>query len=114
MGQSIEVVVIGIDEELGRLNLSIKQLSEDPFSLVAEKFPTDEVVKGEILNVSEAGVSVKLAEGVEGLLPAAKMEANVNYEVGQTITVLIDSVDVRKRRINLAPFVTSTEGLIYK
>jgi len=114
VGQSIEVVVIGIDEELGRLNLSIKQLSEDPFSLVAEKFPTDEVVKGEILNVSEAGVSVKLAEGVEGLLPAAKMEANVNYEVGQTITVLIDSVDVRKRRINLAPFVTSTEGLIYK
>lgn len=114
VGQDIEVVITGIDEELGRLNLSIKQLSEDPFSKLAEKYPADEVVKGEIVEVSEGGASIKLAEGVIGLLSAAKMESDVQYEAGKTITVLVDSVDLKRRRINLAPFVTSTEGLIYK
>ncbi len=114
VGQTVEVIVTGIDEELGRLNLSIKQLSEDPFSKLAEKFPVDEVVKGQIEEVSGEGVLIKLAEGVNGLLPTTKMEAGYKYEAGQKITVLIDSIDTKRRRINLAPFVTSTEGLIYK
>lgn len=113
-GQTIAVVVTGIDEELGRLNLSIKQLSQDPFSKLVEKFPVDEIVKGEVIEVFEDGVLIKLTDSINGLLPAAKMEAGSKYEAGQKITVLIDSVDVKRRRINLAPFVTSTEGLIYK
>ena len=56
----------------------------------------------------------KLAEGLEGLLPASKMEPGANYEAGKSMNVLVDSVDIQRRRINLAPFVTSTEGLIYK
>lgn len=113
-GQNIEVKVLGIDEELGRLNLSVKELSEDPFSKLAEKYPVDEVVKGEITSVTEAGVTIKLEEGIEGLLSASKMEPSQNYPVGKTITILVDSVDSKRRRINLVPFVTSTEGLIYK
>lgn len=112
-GQDLEVLVIGSDQNLGRLNLSIKQLSEDPFSKLVEKYPADEVVKGEITNVAEDGVLIKLEEGVEGLLPALKMGSQ-NYEVGAKITVLVDNVDPKRRKINLAPFVTSTEGLIYK
>lgn len=121
VGHEIEVLVTGLDEELGRLNLSIKQLSEDPFAKVAEKYPTDEVVKGEISSVSEAGVVVKLGEiegpvpsVVEGFLPASKMDPAIRYEVGKELTLLVDSVDTQRRRVNLAPFVTSTAGLIYK
>lgn len=112
-GQQVTVKVLGLDEELGRLNLSIKQLTEDPFAKLAGKFPVDEVVKGEITGVSEAGVTVKL-DGVEGFLPASKMQSGSSYEVGKTATFLVDSLDIHKRRINLAPFVTSTAGLIYK
>lgn len=114
VGQTTEVVATGIDEELGRLNLSIKELSEDPLSKLVEKYPTDEVVKAEVLSVSDDGVIFKLEKGVEGLLPGSKMEPGVNYEVGKSLNVLIDSVDSKRRKINLAPFVTSTEGLIYK
>lgn len=118
----IEVMVIGIDEELGRLNLSIKQLSEDPFGKLAQKYPADEVVKGEITAVSDAGAAVKLEDpsgelgtsGLEGFLPASKMDQDTIYEVGKSITLLVDSVDSKRRRINLAPFRTSTAGLIYK
>lgn len=114
VGQEIEVVISGIDEELGRLNLSIKQLSEDPFAKLAEKYPADEVVKGEIISVSGLGVIVKLEDGIEGLLPAPKMDVNTTYEVSKSITLLVDNVDTARRKINLAPFVTSTAGLIYK
>lgn len=110
----IEVMIIGIDEELGRLNLSIKQLSEDPFGKLAQKYPADEVVKGEITAVSDAGAAVKLEGGLEGFLPASKMDQDTIYEVGKSITLLVDSVDSKRRRINLAPFRTSTAGLIYK
>lgn len=112
-GDQIEVLVIGLDEDLGRLNLSIKQLTQDPILKLADIYQADDVVKGEITEVSKEGVLVKL-DKAEGFLPASKMNADTNYEVGKSITVLVDSVDRKKRRINLAPFVTSTEGLIYK
>lgn len=113
VGDEVAVLVLGFDGDLGRLNLSIKQLSEDPFAKLSEKYPADEVVKGEVISVSDAGVVVKL-DRIEGFLPASKMDPKVSYEVGQTLTLLVDSVDIRKRVINLAPMITSTEGLIYK
>ncbi len=114
VGQELEVLVVGLDEELGRLNLSIKQLSDDPFAKVAENYPVDEVVKGTVSAVSEKGVAIQLEDGLEGFLPASKMDQNITYEVGNVATWLVDSVDLQRRKINLAPFVTSTAGLIYK
>lgn len=114
VGSEIEVLVTGLDEELGRLNLSIKQLSEDPFLKLVDKYPVDELVKGEVSEVSDAGVVVALAAGIEGLLPASKMKSDTTYEVGKSMSFLVDSVDIQRRKINLAPFITSTEGLIYK
>lgn len=113
VGQELDVVVAGLDEELGRLNLSIKQLSEDPFAKLAEKYPVDEVVKGTVSAVSDKGVTVALESGIEGFLPASKV-SGTTYEIGKEITALVDSVDAQRRKINLAPFVTSTAGLIYK
>lgn len=113
-GQEIEVLVTGLDTELGRLNLSMKHLKEDPFSKLAEIYPADEVIKGEIVAVNDDGVTIKLADDVEGFLPASKMDTETKYEVGTKMSFLVDGVDTKKRRINLAPFVTSTEGLIYK
>ena len=114
IGEEIDVLVLGVDEDLGRLNLSVKQLSQDPFVLLTAKYQADEVVKGEVTSVSEAGVSVKLEEGIEGLLPASKMNSDTIYNVGETVKLLMGSVDAKRRRINLIPMVTSTSGLIYK
>lgn len=113
-GEEVEAQVLGIDEELGRVNLSIKHMSEDPFGKLAEKYSTDDVVKGTIIEVSDAGVTVKLEGGVEGFLPAAKMDADTKYKAGVEMSFLVDSTDSNRRRVNLAPFVTSTAGLIYK
>lgn len=112
-GMEVETLVLGVDEDLGKLNLSIKQLSEDPFLKMAEKYPTDEVVKGEITGVTDLGVAVALEEA-EGLLPASKMDPDTKYEVGKPMSFLVDGIDASRRKVNLAPFVTSTAGLIYK
>lgn len=114
VGEELPVLVIGLDSELGRLNLSVKQLTEDPFAELAQKYPADEVVKGEITAVTDTGAVVKFEDGLEGFLPASKMEAGSTYETGKIVTLLVDSVDTRRRKINLAPMITSTAGLIYK
>lgn len=109
----VEAKVIGKDEESGRINLSIKALLEDPFSKLSQEYKVDEVIKGEVSNVSPSGVVVKLKDNIEGYLPTSKM-GKVDFEVGKPMNFLVDSVDNVRRRVNLAPFVTSTSGLIYK
>lgn len=113
VGEETLMLVTGLDSDLGRLNLSIKHLEEDPFSNLTDKYPADEVVKGEITAVTGDGVSVKIGE-MEGFLPVSKMDPDNKYEVGKQIKLLVDSVDSKRRRVNLAPMITSTEGLIYK
>lgn len=113
-GQKVEAMVLGIDENFGRLNLSIKHLLEDPFIKILEDYPADEVVKAEISSISEGGLFLKLADGVDGFLPSSKFDPGASYEAGKSMTFLVDSVDTHKRRVNLAPFITSTAGLIYK
>lgn len=114
VGQELTVLVSSLDAELGRLNLSIKQKTEDPFAKLAKNYPADGVVKGVVTEISEKGVAVKLEGNIEGFLPASKMNPDTTYEAGKSLTLLVDSVDMRRRRINLAPFITSTAGLIYK
>lgn len=114
LGEVLESQIIGKDEALGRLLLSLKRLSEDPFEKMVEKFMPDDVVKGTVVETSQNGVVVKLEDGVEAILPNSKLEPGVEYQPGQTSNFLVDSIDKNKRKINLAPFITSTKGLIYK
>lgn len=111
-GQEIEAKITGVDENLGRLNLSIRQMVSDPFESLAEKFQADDVITGVVTNITQNGIDVAL-EGVLGFLPVEKMEGQT-FQMGQKTNFLVDSVDTKNRRINLAPFLTSTVGLIYK
>lgn len=121
VGQEVEANVFNVDETLGKVSLSIKATMKDPFSEIAEKFETDDVVSGIVSAVTAQGVSFTLKDNVsgasfqvEGFMPSNKMEAGVNYEVGQKLSLLVDNVDLQKRKVNVAPFLTSTTGLIYK
>src|SRR3989344_8284210 len=78
----VEAKVIGKDENLGRLNLSLRQMQEDPFTALAENFQVDDVVSGTVKEITTAGISVALEKGVEGLVPAAKVDQGNPYTVG--------------------------------
>lgn len=121
-GVEVTAKITGIDDNLGRLNLSIRQMSKDPFAEEIEKYQVDDVITGTVSNISQNGVDVKLQSTsgepkltpeVMGFLPIEKMEGQA-YQMGQKTNFLVDSIDQKNRRINLAPFLTSTVGLIYK
>ncbi len=114
VGDKIEAQVVSVDLNNGRVNLSVKQLAADPFKDKAKDFEPDDVVKATVSRVTGQGIMLELAGGIEGFIPSSKLEADETYEIGKSMSCLVDSVDVQKRRINLAPFITSTKDLIYK
>lgn len=114
VGDQVNAQVISVDANTNRVNLSIKQLQTDPFVEISKKYTQDQVIKGKVSKISSNGVHIILDEGVEGLMPTNKQEQGVEYQIGQELTVIVDSIDTQKRRITLAPFVTSTKDLIYK
>lgn len=114
VGDEVEAKVISTDANTGRVNLSIKQLSKDPFADLIKDIQPDDVIKAVVSKVTSLGISFTLTGGVEGFMPSSKTEVETNYTVGESYTCLVDNVDSQKRRVNLVPFVTSTVGLIYK
>ena len=108
VGDAIEVVVLRIDAETGRVGLSLKALEKDPWSDFAHAQEANQKVIGHVVRTADFGVFVQLKEGVEGLLHVSAIKANERlesceglFETGQEIEVIIESVDLAKRRISL-------------
>ncbi|MDO8619450.1 MAG: S1 RNA-binding domain-containing protein [Candidatus Daviesbacteria bacterium] len=114
VGTEVEAQVTSVEPEYGRIGLSLKQLKEDPFAKIAENFETDDVVSATVSAISAQGVSFILKDNVEGFMASNKVPAGTIYEANQKVSCLVDSVDSSRRRVNLVPMLTSTEGLIYK
>jgi len=101
-GDKIEVKVIGVDEKSSRLNLSIKQLKDDPWAKMAKDYPEGSKVKGEITRLAAFGAFVNLAPGVDGLIHISKIPADKEFKAGQKIECFVESVDVEHRRMSLS------------
>lgn len=114
VGDTVEAQIISVDSNTNRANLSVKRLQEDPFVKLADKYSADDVTSGAVTKVTQTGILITLESGIEGLIPQSKLGPDAKYEQGQEVSVIIDSVDLKRRRITLSPFVTTTKGLIYK
>lgn len=117
IGQEVDAVVVGTDADAKRIDLSFKRLSTDPFGEIAEAYPVDKKVSGEVTKVEEAGVTVDLGKvgdtAVEGFIKREKISPNTKYEVGQKINVTVSQIDSRKRKILLTP-VLLEKPLMYR
>lgn len=113
VGDEVEVMVIAKDTAAGRLNLSIKQLQEDPFVAVSGKYSKDQKVRGKVARMAPYGVFVNLEAGIEGLVHISKIPPNVVYSPGEEIECEIEVVDVAARRISLVPVVRE-KPLLYR
>lgn len=113
-GDEIEVKVIGTDEDSGKLALSIKHLTDDPWTDMVKKYPVDSKHKGKVVKVMPYGVIVHIEAGIEGLIHASKMPADMAFAEGQEVEVFVESVDMDKRRLSLGVVVKDTKGMIYK
>lgn len=105
-GQEVEVYVLSVDPEHGRVSLSLKRLQPDPWEAVEERFQVGQVVEGLVTGVVSFGVFVRLEEGLEGLIHISKLQnddvpAAAELEQGQMVRVRVISVDGLQRRIGL-------------
>ncbi len=107
VGQAIEAVVIRLDWEAKRVDLSLKRMTVDPMEEVLKKYTLEQKVTGIVTKVGESGVSLKVGEKeeeiVEGIIRKEKIPVATTYEVGQKITATINEVDTKRRRLMLSP-----------
>ena len=99
VGTKLKVRVL--DKQNGRLQLSVKQLSPDPWQDIVKKYPKDKEVKGTVTKVTSYGWLVNLSDGIEGLVHISKVPVGKKMAVGKKINCFIDSVDPKNRRISL-------------
>jgi small subunit ribosomal protein S1 len=108
VGETVTVKVLRVDQEKGRISLSLKALEGDPWAAVPGRLRERQVVHGRAVRATEFGVFVELLPGVDGLLhnteiPRSRQGALREAAAGGAeVTVLIVSVDLEKRRIALA------------
>lgn len=110
-GDKVQVKVLGVDD--GKLNLSVKQLSVDPWSQILEKYEVGTTIGGKVTRVEPFGVFVTLEPGVDGLIHISKIQAGHEPEVGQDLEVVVDSVDMDNRRMSLGMVLTEVP-VMYK
>ena len=113
MGDRLKVRVLGTDERTGKLNLSIKQLSDDPWVTVAERYEVGMSVTGTVSRVEPFGVFVNVEAGIDGLIHSSKLEAGTTFKKGDSVTVNVESVDSEQRRMSLS-LISSEDLSMYK
>lgn len=107
VGDKVEVKVLGIDQAAGKLNLSIKQLSLDPWQTAIEKYPVGTTVSGKISRIESFGVFVNFEPGVDGLIHISKLPSLEDYKEGDKVSVNVESIEPDKRRMSLSPVLTT-------
>ena len=111
-GDKLETVVLEIDPDNKRISLGLKQLKEDPWEKIAEKYHAGDAVRGKVTKIVSFGAFVELEEGVEGLLHTSRMEKGENpVSEGDVLDVQIVNVDHEQRKIGLDMPSGSRSGL---
>lgn len=106
--EELEVMVLNIDQERGKIALGLKQKSASPWESVESKYPVNTSVRGTVVNVMSYGAFVKLEEGIEGLVHISEMSwtKRVNHpselvSIGDEIDVVVLGIDRKKQEISL-------------
>jgi small subunit ribosomal protein S1 len=107
-GDEIEAVVIDIDKVNQRISLGIKQLTEDPWKTIDQKYKIGDLVKGKVTKLASFGAFVQLQDDIDGLVHISQLSedhvAKVKdvLKLGQEVEARVIKVDKLERRIGLS------------
>jgi small subunit ribosomal protein S1 len=109
VGQEVDVYVLNVDSERGRIGLSLKRLQPEPWSLVDEMYEEGQLVEGRVTNLTKFGAFVRMdGSDVEGLIHVSELsEEPVPHprevlQKGDCVTAKIIRIDSQRRRIGLS------------
>ena len=109
LGDRIEVAILNLDKESGKISLGLKQRQPDPWQDVEAKFSVGAKVKGKVVNILPYGVFVELEKGIEGLIHISEISwtKRINnpsemFAIGDIVETQVLSVEKETRRISLS------------
>jgi small subunit ribosomal protein S1 len=103
----VECMILGYDLQAGRVSLGLKQVKDNPWENIEEKYPVGKRIKRNIVKITNAGAFVELEDGIDGFLHVddlswtRKAKGQSGLAVGQEIEVMVISVDAEGRNIKL-------------
>ncbi len=107
-GDSVRALILAIDRAQERFSLGIKQLEEDPWSIAVAQFPVGETVTGKITNITDFGLFIELADGVEALIHVSESgvakgkSLSEAHQLGEEITAKVISISAADHKIGLS------------
>ncbi len=108
VGDMVQAKVLTVDQESEKFTLGIKQLNEDPWSYVPDKYPAGSMVEGVVTNITDFGVFVEVEEGIEGLIHVSEISNKKvktpaeMFKEGVTIQAKVIHVSAEERRLGLS------------
>lgn len=107
-GQQVDVQILAIDTEKSKISLGMRQLQQNPWLSVAERFPANTTAHGKVTKTTDFGAFVEIEPGIEGLVHISELDHRRVHrvtdvlQVGQEVDVQVLSVDLDKKRIGLS------------
>jgi small subunit ribosomal protein S1 len=108
VGDEIKVMVLKFDKERERVSLGLKQITEDPWRRVAEKFRVGQRVKGRVVSLADYGAFIELEDGIEGLVHISEMSwtrrikhPSKMVSIGDEVEAMIIDIDIENKKISL-------------
>ena len=108
IGDTVEVVVLGIDMEKEEISLGMKQTEANPWEVVEEKYPPGTVIKGRVRNLANYGAFIEIEQGIDGLLHISDMSwtkkvghPSEMLKKGDRVEAVVLSVNQEKKRVAL-------------
>lgn len=108
INQKINVKILSMNQEKGKISLGLKQLTPEPWSVINEKYQVGQVVQGKVVQIKDYGAFVELEPGLDGLVHiseiAPKRVNNIADEIsiGDSVSTKILDIDEEKKRISLS------------
>jgi len=107
-GDIVQAIVLDIEKENERFSLGIKQLQDDPWASVADRYEVGKEITGTITNLTDFGIFVELEEGIEGLVHVSEISKEKiktpteKFKIGDVITARVMNINSDERRIGLS------------
>ncbi|MCR5495539.1 MAG: 30S ribosomal protein S1 [Treponema sp.] len=108
VGDEVEAMILGYDIQAGRVSLGIKQVTDNPWDSIGDKYPVGTKVTGKVVKLTNAGAFVQLEEGIDGFLHADDISWTKKVKhpgseltVDQEIEVVVIDCDVEGHRIKV-------------
>ncbi len=108
VGQEVEAVVLDIDPKAKRIALGMKQIEQNPWTVLEDKYPIGSVIKGIVRNVTDFGVFVGVEDGVDGLVHVSDISWTQRvkhpgelYKKGDIVEACVLNIDVENERFSL-------------